>query len=229
MPATSGAPERSTGASSAPPGLTPGAWWRRVFPGEERQLAEVRRWLTGLLPPCPARDDVTIVASELAGNAVKHTASGRGEWLAVELTYYGPVVRVGVFDRGGLSEPEVVDDPFSEHGRGLLVVRGLSVRTGVSGGHAGRLVWADINWSQADAATMALLDAFEAALCDLRAALPHRPTTGTPPWWTGQPHTWGQPLRARYYSMKEEEEAITVLRIPGPALTRTASAEDRPQ
>jgi hypothetical protein len=87
-------------------------------------------------------------------------------------------------------------------------------------------VWADISWSQADTAAMALLDAFEAALCDLRAALPHRSTTGTPPWWAGQPYTWGQPLRARHYSPQEEEK-VAVLQLSKPTLTCAASAQDR--
>jgi hypothetical protein len=42
-------------------------------------------------------------------------------------------------------------DPAGERGRGLVVVAGLSTRTGVCGGPAGRLVWAEILWD-ADAA-----------------------------------------------------------------------------
>jgi hypothetical protein len=38
--------------------------WRDVFRGEERELAVVRRWLTSLLPECPARDDVIAVATD---------------------------------------------------------------------------------------------------------------------------------------------------------------------
>lgn len=129
-----------------PPELLPGLRWRRLFPGEERQVAVLRRWLASRLPPCPARDDVIMVASELAANAIKFTVSGRGGWFAVEVTQWGSVVRVAVADSGGLSQPHVIDDPTSEHGRGLLLVRGLSVRMGVCGDHRGRLSWADILW-----------------------------------------------------------------------------------
>jgi hypothetical protein len=38
-----------------------------------------------------------------------------------------------------------VDNPF-EGGRGLLVVRELSARTGIAGGQHGREVWAEIPW-----------------------------------------------------------------------------------
>ena len=121
--------------------------WRRVFPGDERQLSVLRRWLESLLPDCVARDDVASVATELGANAIRHTASGRGGWFAVELTWHQLAVRVAVADRGSPGEPRVIDDPAGEHGRGLLLVQGLSVRTGVCGDRRGRMVWADVPWS----------------------------------------------------------------------------------
>lgn len=117
--------------------------WRRVFPGEERELREVRRWLATLLPDRPERDDVVSVATELSGNAILHTASGQGGWFTVEITRSGPTIRVAVADWGAPTGPRVVDDPTGEDGRGLLVVQGLSSRLGVCGDHRGRVVWAD--------------------------------------------------------------------------------------
>jgi hypothetical protein len=123
-----------------------GMRWRKVFRGEERQLGAMRRWLTSLLPAAPARDDVILVATELASNAICHTASGRGGRFTVEITWWQSAVRVGVTDCGGPQQPQVVDDPASERGRGLLLVTGLSLRTGACGDHQGRLVWADVRW-----------------------------------------------------------------------------------
>jgi hypothetical protein len=117
--------------------------WRRVFPGAERQLGVLRRWLAELLPPCPERDDVACVATELGSNAV-HTASGRGGWFTVEVTLCQSAVRVAVADCGASAGLRVIDDPDGEHGRGLMVVHGLSVRTGVCGDHRSRVVWAVI-------------------------------------------------------------------------------------
>jgi hypothetical protein len=119
-----------------------------VFPGHERELSALRRWLAELLPPCAARDDVAAVATELASNALKHTRSGRGGWFGVEVTWHPQAERVAVADRGGPSAPRVIDDPVAEHGRGLLLVRGLSVRTGTTGDRRGRLVWADVAWPE---------------------------------------------------------------------------------
>jgi len=124
----------------------PALRWRRAFPGDERQIAVLRRWLASLLPACPGRDDVTFVTTELATNAIQHTASGRGGRFEVEVTWHGPVVRVAVADGGALGGPRVIDDPLAENGHGLLVVHHLAARTGTRGDYRGRLVWADIPW-----------------------------------------------------------------------------------
>lgn len=156
MVAGSGRPEPAT---ASPSRLVTGIRWRRVLPGEEHQLGILRRWLTGLLPESPARDDLMIVTTELATNAVRHTASGQGGWFAVEITWLETVIRVAVADCGGPTEPVVIEDPAAEHGRGLLVVRGLSERTGVSGSQQGRLVWAEVRWDGPAPATAALAEA----------------------------------------------------------------------
>lgn len=124
--------------------------WRQVFPGEPRQLGVLRRSLVSLLPECPARDDVISVATELASNALRHTASGHSGRFTVEVAWGESAVRVGVADGGSPTEPHVIQDPAAEHGRGLLLVDGLSERTGVAGDHRGRLVWADIAWNSRD-------------------------------------------------------------------------------
>src|SRR5579859_2285318 len=70
---------------------------RRAFAGEASQLRCVRAWLTSLLPPGEARDDVISIATELGSNAIKHTASGGpGRSFAVELTCTPLTVRVAV-------------------------------------------------------------------------------------------------------------------------------------
>jgi hypothetical protein len=139
--------------------------WRRVFHGEAGQLHVVRRWVESLLPGCPARDDVACVVTELGTNAVRHTASGRGGWFAVEIAWYPRVVRVAVTDDGAPDGPRMIDDPAAEHGRGLRLVAGLSVRTGVCGDRRGRMVWADVPWSGAAGAETASLQAgFDAAI-----------------------------------------------------------------
>ena len=163
--------------------------WRRVFRGEVPELRQVRRWLAWLLPEHPCRDDVITVATELSTNALRHTAS-QGRWFAVEVTWHPPAVRVAVADCGGDSEPQVIDDPAAEHGRGLLLVRGLSLRTGVVGDHRGRLIWADIAWSDPDSApTTPAHDPYEATIRDGQAALARR-FAGIPAWFGHSTLQW---------------------------------------
>jgi len=150
--------------------------WRRVFAGRDDQVREVRRWLTGLLPGVPQRDDVVVVAVELVTNAIRHTASGRGGLVMVEVIWCGPVLRVAVADggapdgprlaagcavpaeapdgaagaaQGGLGPAELAPAELAECGRGLHLVRALAVSTGVCGDRRGRLVWADMGWTGA--------------------------------------------------------------------------------
>lgn len=125
--------------------------WRRVFPGRDDQVRQVRRWLAGLLPGAPERDDVVVVAVELVTNAIRHTASGRGGLVMVEVTWCGPVLRIAVADDGAAGGPRLAAGTggLAECGRGLHLVRALTGSTGVSGDHRGRLVWADIAWSGA--------------------------------------------------------------------------------
>ncbi len=184
-----GTRSQGTGAIVAPP-LRPELRWRRVFPGEERQLGGVRRWLASLLPACPARDDVAAVATELAANAVRHTASGRGGYFTVEVTWHPSAVRVAVADHGAPGAPRVIDDPAAEHGRGLLVVRGLSARSGVAGDQQGRLVWADVPWADEDAVEpRSLPKGYETAIRDGETALARR-FTGTPAWFGRSTLAW---------------------------------------
>ncbi|MDP9850455.1 ATP-binding protein [Streptosporangium lutulentum] len=140
--------------------------WRQVFPGHELQLRQLRRWLTSLLPNCPARDDLLLVAVELGANAIKHTRTGNGGRFAVEITWHGSTVRITVVDDGSSSKPHLVDDPMAEHGRGLQMVRHLSMRTGTAGDDRGRLMWADLPWeSPSSELPAAFPAAFEEAIC----------------------------------------------------------------
>jgi anti-sigma regulatory factor (Ser/Thr protein kinase) len=153
--------ERHARAGPEPPRRTPlaittrGRWqmpaisWQRVFPGEASQLAALRQWLAALLPACPARDDLAVVATELGANAIQHTASGRGGRFAVQVSRDRALVRVAVTDGGAATGPRIIEEPGGERGRGLRLVEGLSAGMGVSGDHRGRRVWADIAWGDA--------------------------------------------------------------------------------
>jgi hypothetical protein len=214
------------------PALLPGLRWRRVFPGEERQLAALRRWLSSLLPDCPARDDVLSVATELGGNAICHTASGRGGWFAVEIAWHQRVVRVAVADCGAAAGPRVVDDPAGEHGRGLLVVRGLAARTGQCGDERGRLVWADVPWGDAGAPGPASPgDGYEAVIREGQASLASR-FAGVPSWFGWSTLQWWALAGGELVAAPSAQELASLLaRAPGrlppwPPAARDPAGED---
>jgi Histidine kinase-like ATPase domain len=201
MSAASGANDYP-GVSGALPPSDPGLRWRRVFPGEERQISVLRRWLTSLLPDCPAREDAAYVATELGSNAVRHTASGQGGWLTVEVTWHRAVLRVAVADCGSQTWPRMIEDSADEHGRGLLLVRGLALHTGVCGDRRGRLVWADIPWPDPRAVPPpSWQEPYEAAIRDAEVALAKRFAgihawfgRSTMQWWALA--SWGELLTA---------------------------------
>jgi hypothetical protein len=146
MAAADGAPPQGVGLESGPSVPVSGLRWRRAFRGDERQLRTWRRWLASLLPDCAARDGATCIATELGTNAVKHTVSGQGDCFAAEITWYPQVVRIAVEVGSAAEGPQTMDDPAGDHGCGLLLVRGLSVRMGVCGDRRGRMVWVEVSW-----------------------------------------------------------------------------------
>jgi anti-sigma regulatory factor (Ser/Thr protein kinase) len=208
--------------------LTPGLRWRRVFPGHERELSALRRWLSSLLPECPERDDLLVVANELGTNAIQHTASGHDSWFAVEVIRYPSVVQIAVADRGGLAEPRVIEDPEGEHGRGLLLVRDLSVRTGVAGGRQGRLVWAQVAWTDHDPAEPGpSADPYQVAIRGEEAALA-RSFAGVPAWFGRSTLRWWAVAGSRglVSAPSAAELAELLYRLVGTQAPRTGDAPD---
>jgi anti-sigma regulatory factor (Ser/Thr protein kinase) len=211
MTASSGAPDQGVPQSRGPSAPSLKTRWRRVFPGEKRQLSVVRRWLESLLPGCSARDDVLLIATELGANAIRHTASGRGGHFVLEVTWRDSVVRVAVEDGGGASVPQVIDDPAGEQGRGMLVVQGLSVRLGVLGDHMGRTVWAEVPWGDVDAALPAPpQDSHDEVIRDGLADLAGR-FAGIPTWFGRSTLQWWGLARGRLVAAPSAQELAGLL------------------
>jgi anti-sigma regulatory factor (Ser/Thr protein kinase) len=111
-------------------------------------MREVRRWLTALLTPSPARDDIVLVASELGTNAVVHTLSGKaGGRFEVDVTWNPQIVRIVVRDSGGPTKPRVIRGAQEEAQRGLHLVAEVAASWDFAEDPAGRVVWADCPWA----------------------------------------------------------------------------------
>lgn len=140
-------------AGTMPPRLAssaPTRRWHRSFAGRGAELRRVRRWLDGLLPAGTAREDVVTIAIELATNAVRHTATGRGGRFTVEVIWrdHPSVLRISVTDDGAPQGPRwpAGSCPVGESGIGLYLVCALASRTGEYGDARGRQVWAEVPW-----------------------------------------------------------------------------------
>ncbi len=180
--------------------------WRRVFPGREDQVGQVRRFVAELLAGHPERDDVALCATELATNAIRHTASGRDGFFAVELSWAGVTIRLAVADGGaptGLVLRQRDPDMLEEVGRGLDVVASLCDRYVSEGDHRGRVVWAQFSSASRAAPYAARVPLVPQSATEEDAALLARQYAGwltwfgpwTRQWWAVPRHDlWATPL-----------------------------------
>lgn len=120
----------------------------RSFPGDLGQVREARLFVASALAGCPARETLLTCVSELAANAIEHTASGRGGTFTVEVRRpRDGMAFVSVTDGGAATAPAVASvGTLAEDGRGLALVAGCSSRWGVRDGRGGRTVWAEATW-----------------------------------------------------------------------------------
>jgi anti-sigma regulatory factor (Ser/Thr protein kinase) len=114
----------------------------RVFLGQHSQVARARNFVAQALAGFPAADDAVLLTSELAGNALLHTASGHGGTFRVVVHVARHMARVEVHDGGSDTKPDVRSPRAAgESGAGLFLVESLSARWGHDGGPDGRVVW----------------------------------------------------------------------------------------
>lgn len=119
----------------------------RIFEGSDAEIRNVRDFVGQLVGGSPVGGDVVLLASELATNAVLHTASGAGGKFYVFVYAGNAAVRVEVHDLGSASQPAVwqADSP-GESGTGLRIVESIADRWGFHGGQQGRVVWFEMDW-----------------------------------------------------------------------------------
>ncbi|MEV7012016.1 ATP-binding protein [Streptosporangium sp. NPDC051022] len=103
LPSAGALPARllaGTPSPTAPEPQTP--VYERTFPGRPETIAQVRRFVAEVLTGCPRAEDAVLCASELAINALMHTASGyEGGQFTVRLRVCGQVrVHLEVTDQG---------------------------------------------------------------------------------------------------------------------------------
>jgi len=132
-------------ATRAPRAVT----FERDYPGTADEPRHVRTDLAKVADDCPFADELVLLASELATNAILHTRSGLPGWtFTVRATVYpGDYAWVEVVDQGGAW---VMDEHDDEHGRGLGIVAAVAGagNWGIDGDEAARVVWFRLGWAQ---------------------------------------------------------------------------------
>lgn len=127
------------------PGITAAPGYTSTFPGRADQLGQVRREIAAYLAGCPAAADMTLIADELAANAIIHTRS-RGTTFTVRCQLTLCTARIEVDDLGG---PWRQRRSPGDRPHGLDIIGAL---TGPGGwgtqvtGTGGRMVWARLTW-----------------------------------------------------------------------------------
>ncbi|TLP66525.1 ATP-binding protein [Microbispora triticiradicis] len=119
-----------------------------ALPGEPESVSAARAFATGCLPAgCPRADDVALVVSELATNAVLHSRSGDDGGTFVVLIDVEPgAVAVAVADAGPALVPGMRPEGEDEHGRGLALVADLADAYEVTTTETGRTAWVRLDW-----------------------------------------------------------------------------------
>ena len=123
--------------------------FERAYPGTADQPHEVRIDLAEIAGPYPMADELVLLTSELAANAVSHSRSGHpGGTFTVRATLYpGDYAWIEVIDQGG---PWAAGRDDVEHGRGLAVVAAIAGdgNWGIEGDTAARVAWFRLDWPQ---------------------------------------------------------------------------------
>jgi len=122
---------------------------RRCFPGRPDQVAWARDFTRRTVGPCPVINEAILLVSELATNALEHTATGFGGHFDVTILSGETSLIIGVTDNGSEKAPVPGPlDPEAESGRGLGLVELISERWGHCGGRHGRTVWFELRWPE---------------------------------------------------------------------------------
>jgi anti-sigma regulatory factor (Ser/Thr protein kinase) len=114
-----------------------------TYPAEPAQVRQARAALATLLRGCPLADDVILVASELATNSVRHSASRDGGEFTLRAEIRVGFARIEVEDAGGPWGGGPGDDG-RPHGFDVVDAIAGPRNWGICGDADGRTAWATL-------------------------------------------------------------------------------------
>jgi anti-sigma regulatory factor (Ser/Thr protein kinase) len=127
-------------AVAAAAAIPPGA--KITLPGIAAAVPAARRFTAESLASCPRAGDLVLAVSELASNAIAHSASGEGGTFTVRVRTAPRWARVEVADAGPARLPS-----RTRNGWGLRIVADIADRSGaVTGPDSTRTAFAEATW-----------------------------------------------------------------------------------
>ncbi|MFG2085129.1 MULTISPECIES: ATP-binding protein [unclassified Spirillospora] len=123
--------------------------WSQTYPGRPCMVPAARAFVRGMLADSPRGRDAELIASELVGNSLRHTASGDGGEVTVTVEVEPGHARITVRDAGAGDWQPLPGVPPDEddHGRGLLIVYHTADKIGHDVTEDGQTTWAELTWS----------------------------------------------------------------------------------
>jgi serine/threonine-protein kinase RsbW len=130
-----------------------GTAFERSYLGTMEQVREVCADMTAITDGYALSDDLVLITSELATNAIRHSRSGRpaGEFTVRVTLYPYEYAWVEVIDQGG----EWTSDE-RRHGLNALAAIAGDGNWGIDGDEACHVAWFRLNWPAAPAAQHAV-------------------------------------------------------------------------
>jgi serine/threonine-protein kinase RsbW len=117
--------------------------YQRTFHGRADQIRQVRADITAHLGDCPAAADTVLIASEIAANAVLHSASS-GEFFTIRCERHAGYIWLEVEDLGGPWHPGRPGD--RAHGLDIVTLLTGPGNWGTETASDGnRIVWARLD------------------------------------------------------------------------------------
>jgi anti-sigma regulatory factor (Ser/Thr protein kinase) len=133
--------------STPPHAATSATAWKysHSYPALADQVGKARASLTQALAGCPLADDVVLICSELASNAVLHSASSKpgGRFTIRVEAHEGDYLWIEVEDEG---DPWAEPRDAQECGWGLQIVAALATSWGIEGDLLNRVAWVRLDW-----------------------------------------------------------------------------------
>lgn len=121
--------------------------FERAYPGTASQARHVRADLAPLTDGCPVADELILLASELAANAIMHSRSGQpgGTFTARATLHPGDYAWVEIINQGG---PWTTREHGDDRPHGLDIVARLAGdgNWGIDGDDACRAAWFRLDW-----------------------------------------------------------------------------------